>query len=203
MVGFACYTSYTVALRFSPGVRRAYALEHHGSMPAVAVNDVVFALHALLLSTVQCTQIWLYPGHRQRVSLPCRVFLGLFVVGLVAGVPLVAMSACPPCTWLNFLYALSFVKVGITLTKYIPQVALNVRPLTLTLTLTLTLALTKYIPQVALNVRRRATVGWSIDNVLLDLTGSPYARLRPIQSTQPARRLALLAGSSDPDSLPT
>ena len=177
MVGFACYTSYTVALRFSPGVRRAYALEHHGSMPAVAVNDVVFALHALLLSTVQCTQIWLYPGHRQRVSLPCRVFLGLFVVGLVAGVPLVAMSACPPCTWLNFLYALSFVKVGITLTKYIPQVALN--------------------------VRRRATVGWSIDNVLLDLSGSPYARLRPIQSTQPARRLALLAGSSDPDSLPT
>ena len=33
------------------------------------------------------------------------------------------------------------------------------------------ITITKYMPQVALNIRRRATVGWSIDNVLLDLTG--------------------------------
>lgn len=46
---------------------------------------------------------------------------------------------------LQFLYALSYVKLAVTLSKYVPQVELN--------------------------IRRRSTMGWSIDNVLLDLTG--------------------------------
>lgn len=29
----------------------------------------------------------------------------------------------------------------------------------------------KYIPQVVLNIRRRSTKGWTIWNVILDLTG--------------------------------
>ena len=125
MVGFACYTSYTVALRFS-GVRRAYALEHHGSMPAVAVNDVVFAPHALLLSTVQCTQIWLYPGHRQRSRCHAVFWACLWS----ASSPACRWSRCrvPAMHMAQLPYALSFVKVGITLTKYIPQVALNGAP---------------------------------------------------------------------------
>ena len=47
--------------------------------------------------------------------------------------------------WLWFFYYLSFVKLGVTMVKYIPQVYLN--------------------------WRRKSTVGWSIENVLLDFTG--------------------------------
>lgn len=48
--------------------------------------------------------------------------------------------------WLDFLYFLSFVKVFITLLKYIPQVLLN--------------------------SRRRSCVGWNIWNVILDIAGA-------------------------------
>jgi cystinosin len=50
-----------------------------------------------------------------------------------------------PWTWLDLSYFCSFIKMGVTLVKYIPQVHLN--------------------------LSRQSTEGWSIDNVLLDLGG--------------------------------
>ncbi|CAN0533172.1 unnamed protein product, partial [Ectocarpus sp. 12 AP-2014] len=47
--------------------------------------------------------------------------------------------------WLDFLYFLSYVKV--------------------------VTGIIKYVPQVILNIRRRSTAGWTIWNVILDLTG--------------------------------
>lgn len=48
-------------------------------------------------------------------------------------------------SWLNFVYALSYTKLGISFIKYMPQVYLN--------------------------YTRGSTVGWNIWNVLLDFTG--------------------------------
>uniref|UniRef100_A0AC34GUR7 Cystinosin n=1 Tax=Panagrolaimus sp. ES5 TaxID=591445 RepID=A0AC34GUR7_9BILA len=47
--------------------------------------------------------------------------------------------------WLQFINNLSYVKMAVTLSKYFPQVILN--------------------------IRRKSTVGWSIGNVVLDFTG--------------------------------
>lgn len=47
--------------------------------------------------------------------------------------------------WLDFLYACSYIKLAVTLTKYVPQAYLN--------------------------YKRKSTVGWSIENILLDFTG--------------------------------
>jgi cystinosin len=47
--------------------------------------------------------------------------------------------------WLDFLYTCSYIKLAVTLTKYIPQAYLN--------------------------YRRKSTSGWSIENILLDFTG--------------------------------
>ena len=55
---------------------------------------------------------------------------------------------------LDFLYFLSFVKVGITLIKYIPQVLLN--------------------------YRRKSTSGWQIWNILLDFTGGTLSIIQLI-----------------------
>ena len=48
-------------------------------------------------------------------------------------------------TWLQFITYASYVKLGITIVKYMPQAYMN--------------------------FRRKSTVGWSIGNVLLDFTG--------------------------------
>jgi cystinosin len=57
-----------------------------------------------------------------------------------------------PFTWLDWLYTVSYFKVAISLIKYIPQVLLN--------------------------ARRHSTVGWSIHNVLLDITGGVLSVLQ-------------------------
>ena len=54
--------------------------------------------------------------------------------------------------WLDFLFYCSYVKLGITLIKYVPQAFMN--------------------------FRRKSTVGWSIGNILLDFTGGTLSMLQ-------------------------
>jgi hypothetical protein len=54
--------------------------------------------------------------------------------------------------WLDFLNACSYIKLAITLIKYVPQVVMN--------------------------YRRKSTVGWSIGNILLDFTGGTLSMLQ-------------------------
>ncbi|CAK7226186.1 hypothetical protein SCUCBS95973_006114 [Sporothrix curviconia] len=55
-LGFLSYVLSTVALRYSPTVRAEYAARHHGLTPTVAFNDVVFAVHSLVLCFVCVSQ---------------------------------------------------------------------------------------------------------------------------------------------------
>lgn len=57
-------------------------------------------------------------------------------------------------TWLLYVSIFSYVKLGITLIKYIPQAWMN--------------------------FRRKSTEGWSIGNVLLDFTGGAFSILQMI-----------------------
>ena len=57
----------------------------------------------------------------------------------------VFFSSSSVLKWLDFLYFCSYVKLFITLIKYVPQAYMN--------------------------YRRKSTMGWSIGNVLLDFTG--------------------------------
>lgn len=159
MVGFVCYAAYNSALYWSPVVRRQYADSHGGTVPAVHANDVFFALHAAALTAVTLLQCALLDRGGQR---PSRVsVLGTAAVALVAAVYAAGVAACGggcwsgvgealpwlhrQLSWLGWLYFLSFVKLGISLVKYIPQVVLN--------------------------HRRKSTQGWNIWNVLLDFEG--------------------------------
>lgn len=45
------------------------------------------------------------------------------------------------------------------------------------------ISLIKYIPQVLMNVRRKSTVGWSIHNILLDFTGGSLSLIQNIIDT--------------------
>lgn len=57
-------------------------------------------------------------------------------------------------SWLVYVYVFSYVKLGVTLIKYIPQAIFN--------------------------FRRKSTEGWSIGNILLDFTGGILSFLQMI-----------------------
>lgn len=74
--------------------------------------------------------------------------IGMSVVTLGAALTLI-LSIFGVINWLDFLYVLSYIKLGLTIVKYIPQVYMN------------------YI--------RKSTTGWSIINVLLDFAGGVFS----------------------------
>lgn len=140
-LGFACYATYNLALFHNPAVRKEYQDRHNGGAVPVQSNDVAFAVHALVLSTITVLQILYYDGWK----LPSRIVgVGMLALVLFIGLCgiLVATHTLPA---LDLLYVLSYIKMGITLVKYTPQVILN--------------------------YQRKSTAGWSIWQILLDFGG--------------------------------
>lgn len=171
VLGFACYAAYNVAFFWSTTIQDLYR-KRHGEDAEITVqaNDVAFALHAFLLSSITVLQILYYGGGlgALRLSKPIQwVIVAIFVVCTMYTVLVADFTTTQirndtarryhddsigRFNWLDFLYLLSFVKIGISLIKYIPQVILN--------------------------YRRKSTVGWSIWNILLDFTGGVLSDLQ-------------------------
>lgn len=152
VLGFACYTAYNVSLYFSKDLQRIYEHRHGGAKITIQTNDVAFAVHALLLSSITLMQIGYYDGFKvQRPSILVRhFFVGVgILIGVIAPLCIVAFHWA---NWLDYLYMLSYVKIIISIIKYIPQVILN--------------------------YQRKSTVGWSIWNILLDFSGGALSDLQ-------------------------
>jgi cystinosin len=159
LLGFAAYLVSNAAFYYSPLIRAQYAARYKGLTPTVQGNDVAFAAHGLLLCIVTTSQ-YLYPrawGITSNLgSRPSRFILGIFfgcVVGVVTVLFIVLNSperdstqkAVSSWVWLDAIYAISYVKLVVTLIKYTPQVIAN--------------------------YRNRSTRGWSILQILLDFGG--------------------------------
>lgn len=161
--GFLAYLTSNLSFYASPVIRDQYAQRNHGLTPTVAFNDVVFAAHAVVLCAVTTSQYFapgLWGFDRAPGTRPSRGILGV-VTGSVAAVVFVALlvtaragdrgdsnnnnNAGAEWAWLDVVYAVSYVKLLVTLIKYAPQL------------------LTNY--------RNQSTRGWSIWQVLLDLAG--------------------------------
>jgi cystinosin len=152
--GFLAYFVSNLAFYYSPVIRAQYAARHHGLTPTVQFNDIAFAGQGFLLSVITTSQyfpsLWGFPpaaGQR-----PSRFILGVFlgcVVGVLAVVTIVAArpdeDARTGWAWLDAVYAVSYVKLLITLIKYAPQLVTN--------------------------WRSKSTKGWSIVQILLDFSG--------------------------------
>ncbi|GAA5933958.1 hypothetical protein JCM1841_002545 [Sporobolomyces salmonicolor] len=143
--GFLCYFLSNTILYASPVVRKQYQQRHDGHLPQVQPNDVAFAAHAFLLSTLTLLQTLIYKrDSSQRPSLYNLLFLSLAVSTIFAGAVLAGTSS-HTIAWLDLVIFLSWLKLYISFAKYVPQVVLN--------------------------YRRKSTEGWSIENIILDLTG--------------------------------
>ena len=75
-------------------------------------------------------------------SWQCSLYLGLQTILSLTSI---SLALAKVSSWLTFLYILSYMKLFITLTKFVPQVMMN--------------------------YRHKSTKGWSVGNILLDLNG--------------------------------
>ncbi|PWW77105.1 hypothetical protein C7212DRAFT_278433 [Tuber magnatum] len=148
ILGFSCYTISSVLFLFSPVVRDEYARRHPRSPePTVRWNDLAFAAHATLLSLVTWSQ-FLFWGYKrdptQRLSRTMLALIAVCVASILISTFL-ALGGIAGFEWIDVAYTLQFVKLFVSIVKYVPQAWLN--------------------------YKREATTGWSIHNILLDISG--------------------------------
>lgn len=150
MLGFACYAAYNVSLFCVPSIRAEYQQLYSSNIP-VGLEDVVFSVHAVFITSLTLLQCMIYDRGGQRFGSALGKTAGGTVVAIAIAAVIVSVAEYTDhlsgygITWIRFLLALSFIKLIVSLVKYIPQVIHN--------------------------QARKSTVGWSITNVLLDFTG--------------------------------
>ncbi|PVV02542.1 hypothetical protein BB560_003001, partial [Smittium megazygosporum] len=141
-LGFVCYSLYNVFFCFSPELRTEYQARKNGHSILVMPNDVFFSVHSLCQSLIVLYQYKTYEKDpSQRLSYPAKIliFSTVFVLLLVLSLK----------SLFDFLILASYLKLVLTVTKYIPQVYTN--------------------------YKRKSTDGWSVTNVILDLTGGFFS----------------------------
>ncbi|SPP83033.1 cystinosin homolog [Drosophila guanche] len=151
IVGFTLYSMFNCGLYFFDSMQQEYESRHPRGLNPVMLNDVVFSLHAMFATIITIVQCCIYERAGQRVSWTAYSLLSVFAVVVVVSASLAAASVLH---WLDFLYYCSYVKLAITIIKYVPQALMN--------------------------YRRKSTAGWSIGNILLDFTGGTLSMLQMI-----------------------
>ncbi|KAG8907227.1 hypothetical protein FRB99_005051 [Tulasnella sp. 403] len=142
-ISFACYAIYSSNFYFNGRIREQYRQRHDGQDNAVMLNDVAFAVHAFLLASTTLAQTYWYPRARgQALSTYNRIVLNAFFTLLLIDFVMVVAGVQPG---IDFLYHLSYFKLYVTFAKYVPQAYVN--------------------------WTRKSTAGFSIEAILLDLSG--------------------------------
>ncbi|XP_046872526.1 cystinosin [Hypomesus transpacificus] len=149
LTGFIAYSVFNVGLFWVPYMKEEFVKAHPNGVNPVDSNDVFFSLHAVLLTLVYVGQCAMYERGGQKVS---KVAIGLLVIGWTFALVTLFVALANKISWLEYLYCFSYIKLGVTLVKYIPQAYMN--------------------------YQRQSTEGWSIGNVLLDFTGGSFSLLQ-------------------------
>ncbi|XP_026179270.1 cystinosin isoform X1 [Mastacembelus armatus] len=151
LTGFIAYSVFNIGLLWVPYIKEEFLKRNPNGINPVNANDVFFSLHAVLLCLVYISQAVLYERGGQKVSWTA---LCLLLIGWTFALVSLFLTVAKQITWLDYLYYLSYIKLVVTLIKYVPQAYMN--------------------------YRRQSTEGWSIGNVLLDLTGGILSILQMI-----------------------
>ncbi|BFZ58272.1 hypothetical protein PYCC9005_005334 [Savitreella phatthalungensis] len=177
-LGFTCYSLYSLLFLASDRVREEYRFREGGE-PLVRVNDAAFAIHALLVTTATIAQVYLLGYTRagyQKLSGWCRWLL----VGVAVVLVLLVGSAWrneisgerrqdDGWLWIDIVYALSYIKLGTSAIKMLPQLYLN--------------------------WARKSTRGWSVVNVLLDFSGGVLSVAQIVLDAAVAGDLSAIRGN--------
>lgn len=149
ITGFMAYGFFNVGMFWVDSVEVEYKNDHPRGINPVQLNDVIFTLHAVFVTLITIFQCVIYERGGQKLSKICMILvIGAWLFILVS----LFVTIAKVITWLTYLYYFSYVKLGVTLIKYVPQAYMN--------------------------FRRKSTEGWSIGNVLLDCTGGFFSLLQ-------------------------
>ncbi|CAJ1060135.1 cystinosin [Xyrichtys novacula] len=151
LTGFIAYSVFNIGLFWIPYTKEEFLKENPNGINPVDANDVFFSLHAVLLCLIYAIQAAIYERGGQKVSWTALVLL---LIGWTFALVSLCLAIAQKITWLDYLYYFSYIKLAVTLIKYVPQAYMN--------------------------YRRKSTEGWSIGNVLLDFTGGTFSILQMI-----------------------
>ncbi|KAE9416074.1 hypothetical protein Angca_002294, partial [Angiostrongylus cantonensis] len=137
IIGFAAYSAYNLFMYFDYNVQVRIIMYTKRSK---SFNQCAPAFHLLYIYIY----LFIHTQHRgnQRISFTCLAISAAMIMAASGGGVITNLGV------INMLYyvtGLSYIKMIVTLLKYIPQAMQN--------------------------FRRKSTTGWSIGNVLLDFTG--------------------------------
>lgn len=163
VVGFVSYTISTACFLYAPEVRSQYAARHHGLVPTVRFNDLIFGAHAVVIVVLTYSQF--YPSlwgfdvsRRQKASKPvlglcCGCLLALATTTAIIWYRNGFTTQDPmEWAWIDLLYCFGYIKLAVTFVKYIPQAFLN--------------------------FKRKSTEGWSIYQILFDILGGVLSMIQ-------------------------
>lgn len=151
LTGFIAYCVFNIGLFWVPYIKEEFLKSNPNGINPVSANDVFFSLHAVVFCVVYISQAAVYERGGQKVS---RTACFLLVVGWTFALVSLFVAVAKQITWLDYLYYISYIKLAVTLIKYVPQAYMN--------------------------YRMQSTDGWSIGNVLLDFTGGVLSILQMI-----------------------
>ncbi|XP_050401980.1 cystinosin isoform X2 [Patella vulgata] len=149
ILGFLAYGFFNVGMFWLPSIKNEYANDHPRGINPVQLNDVIFTIHAVFITIITISQCFIYERDDQKISKICKVLVG---IAILFSVVTLFVAVGGKITWLTYLYYFSYIKLGVTLIKYVPQAYMN--------------------------YTRKSTDGWSIGNVLLDCTGGSLSLLQ-------------------------
>jgi cystinosin len=148
-LGFTSYSIYTIWGYF----------DHDIGTGEVSIQDVIFAVHAWLMTIVTIIQIFIYYDRQdphQKVSYLCITITICLIWG-----------------------ALQIILIEQILGLYDPHVKKDQKFIFNSVIYLgwckVFISFIKYIPQVMTNWRRKSTKGWNIHNILLDFTGGTFS----------------------------
>nr|CAH8865502.1 unnamed protein product [Trichobilharzia regenti] len=120
VIGFLYYSIYNIGLFWIPLIQKQYLSRNPlGTIP-VLTNDVVFAFHAFIISSLTAFQILIYDRGDQRVSKMC---IGLIILIAIYTIIVCIIGGANAVQWLDTFYLLSHVKLFISIVKYTPQIS--------------------------------------------------------------------------------
>ncbi|XP_041862199.1 cystinosin [Melanotaenia boesemani] len=151
LTGFIAYSVFNIGLFWVPYIKEEFLKRNPNGINPVNANDVFFSLHAVLLCVIYIIQAAVYERGGQKVSWTALILL---LIGWGFALISLFLAVAKQISWLDYLYYFSYIKLAVTLIKYIPQAYMN--------------------------YKRKSTEGWSIGNVLLDFTGGTLSILQMI-----------------------
>lgn len=166
VLGFTVYTISTTCFLYSPTIRDQYAARHPRSPdPTVRFNDLAFGVHAVILVVITYSQFYpsLWGFQTSSLQRSSRIVLGIVygsIIAVIAVSVFVWIHSGPrdqdalDWAWIDVIYIFGHIKLLATFVKYIPQAWIN--------------------------FKRKSTRGWSIGQILFDISGGVLSLLQLI-----------------------